>query len=1017
MAVTSKSGAKQGFISKKYPESTSMDFEKLREIGIQTVQKYGNKKWTDYNLHDPGITILEILAYALSELGLKANSPIEDLLSSGNGDYLDLYKPAEILPILPVTTTDYRKLLVDQPNVRNAWITNHKTDLETNIYYDSSIRELSYSNGSKIKISGFYDVLIEFIDTSLNTNILEGEYLAASSNEYKLEIVYPYWDEIDSKNQLDLEILSVNVQTVPGTGGTTGVPEQKLQDEGDDHYFAVLEVSYVGGFSEDLGVHIKVSHEIKNIDRSELIDFVDSTSPGAIVELLVNTSNDSLIKQFVDKANQSKSIIADIKANMNNYRNLCEDFYSYKTVRTQEIGINADLDIMVGGEAEKVLAEIFFIVNQFISPLIKYKSYTELVNSNKKVEDIYDGPLLNNGFLESDQLNIGERIDIDSGEFIIYTSDLFNIIKSLNNTRLEGNNEIIDLRNFSLSNFINNQIVTPEARNCLKLSLSQIYKPKLSILKSNIRLFKAGLEVDYDIDTVIDLYSSMVQEELDNLQTFSTDVLSIPKGNKFDILEFSSIQNGFPLTYGIGHTGLPGDATDERKAQANQLKAFLLLFEQIYLNFNAQLNNIKELFSFSTNGQRTYFYQLLNEIPQLSNLLHSSYYSEISGIVEKDNSLPQYKRRNKFLNHLVARFGENPDNFEIIFLESYSNIQEKLISVKRKLLTDYPKLSSNRFKAYNYLLSKTDGSPDVWNTDNVSGYERRICHLLGFPTCKRRNLYNPVMSSFQLYQEIDVDAIDEQRFRLIDEDDNILLSSSMAFTDEVVMMLVINQVIQYGTDRANYKIITAVDDTLYFNLVNSEDDIIARRIEPFDTIEEIESAINEVIDFLSYAYLGEGLYVIEHHLLRPTIKGINDSQSHSFLPSSFNNDSKTVFADPYSFQMTVIIPSGYVIDFNDTNAVREEVIGMNRFRNVDFLRVMEGVIRSEAPAHLLLRIISLDVDSSELTGDTPSLNNFERVYKIWLETKADITSTENQLLLAQQELVAVLKKIYNPDTL
>ena len=58
-----------------------LDFQKLRASGLEHIQDLGSDLWTDYNLHDPGITILEVLCYALTDLGFRTNFDIKDLLT------------------------------------------------------------------------------------------------------------------------------------------------------------------------------------------------------------------------------------------------------------------------------------------------------------------------------------------------------------------------------------------------------------------------------------------------------------------------------------------------------------------------------------------------------------------------------------------------------------------------------------------------------------------------------------------------------------------------------------------------------------------------------------------------------------------------------------------------------------------------------------------------------------------------------------------------------------------------
>ena len=80
------------------------------------VQKYSGSKWTDYNYHDPGVTILEQLCYALTDLGYRANFRIEDLLqiNSDHSSVLNgnlLIPLSESLPTNPNTITDFRFVL------------------------------------------------------------------------------------------------------------------------------------------------------------------------------------------------------------------------------------------------------------------------------------------------------------------------------------------------------------------------------------------------------------------------------------------------------------------------------------------------------------------------------------------------------------------------------------------------------------------------------------------------------------------------------------------------------------------------------------------------------------------------------------------------------------------------------------------------------------------------------------------------------------------------------------------
>ncbi len=113
------------FIEKHLEIPKGMDYDFLREEGIRKIQQLAGENWTDFNVHDPGITILEQLAYALSELGYRTQLDFKDLFASqqnktGNNTF---YTAAEILPTNPVTVDDIRKQLIDQiTGVQNIWI-------------------------------------------------------------------------------------------------------------------------------------------------------------------------------------------------------------------------------------------------------------------------------------------------------------------------------------------------------------------------------------------------------------------------------------------------------------------------------------------------------------------------------------------------------------------------------------------------------------------------------------------------------------------------------------------------------------------------------------------------------------------------------------------------------------------------------------------------------------------------------------------------------------------------------
>ena len=99
-------------------------FRSLRERGIGSLQKNASVAWSDHNVHDPGITILEALCYVISEIGNQLNFSFEDLIATVKGiaDANVNYPSAGTnLPCKAVTLIDFRKIILDLPEIRNAY--------------------------------------------------------------------------------------------------------------------------------------------------------------------------------------------------------------------------------------------------------------------------------------------------------------------------------------------------------------------------------------------------------------------------------------------------------------------------------------------------------------------------------------------------------------------------------------------------------------------------------------------------------------------------------------------------------------------------------------------------------------------------------------------------------------------------------------------------------------------------------------------------------------------------------
>lgn len=119
--------AQDKVIPRRQPDPDGLDFAGLREQGVALLQALSGEEWTDYNLHDPGVTLLEMLVYGLTDLLYRTGFPVADMLAqeSGRIDYARqaLFEPQYILPCAPVTLLDYRKLIYDAlPGIDDVWL-------------------------------------------------------------------------------------------------------------------------------------------------------------------------------------------------------------------------------------------------------------------------------------------------------------------------------------------------------------------------------------------------------------------------------------------------------------------------------------------------------------------------------------------------------------------------------------------------------------------------------------------------------------------------------------------------------------------------------------------------------------------------------------------------------------------------------------------------------------------------------------------------------------------------------
>ena len=169
----------------------SSDYDLLLKEGISLIQKFSGNKWTDFNYHDPGITLLEQICYALTDLGYRSSFNLEDILLI-NKDNFDLENENLLIPLnkilssQPLTLIDYRKFILQRiDNVKNVWIEKIKDNsigLDGLLSVSVQCNENLSENDIVLTKNRVYDLLMN--TRSISTDIEKINIL----NKEKIEI-------------------------------------------------------------------------------------------------------------------------------------------------------------------------------------------------------------------------------------------------------------------------------------------------------------------------------------------------------------------------------------------------------------------------------------------------------------------------------------------------------------------------------------------------------------------------------------------------------------------------------------------------------------------------------------------------------------------------------------------------------------------------------------------------------------------------------------------------------------
>jgi hypothetical protein len=649
-------------------------------------------------------------------------------------------------------------------------------------------------------------------------------------------------------------------------------------------------------------------------------------------------------------------------------RNLCEDFLPPARLEREDFRLCGEVELAPEADPARVKAEILFRVQRYLAPPVRNYTLSEMLERigpdgrRYTAPDVFDGPDLQSGFYDDIEL---ERADLRQE---IRLSDIIGIVMDIPGVRA-----------------VRDLLIAPVAlQGALEVkwvvSVTAGRQASLNQAESRVVFYKGFLPIVPVDAAVEEIHAALRESERSWLESIHTDDVPLPAGRYRSPEEYTSFQNHFPAIYGIGETALgleslPVPQQERRRAQVRQLKGYLLFLDQLMANYCAQLGRVRDLFSADPLERHTYFAQLVETRPDPGFELYDE-----AVPVEAMQSLMETRsaaaaRRNLFLDHLIARFAERFHDYAAIMYSLFGAGRQQLIRPKCDFLHAYPELSAGRGLAYDYTRKDAAG---LWDSDNVSGLERRVGRLLDLRAVTRRDLSDLREDAFAV---VEPDGA-EFRFKVVHREDptDVLLESRVKYATAALARVGLREALRWGQWRESYAARVGADGRPFFNLVDGSGGVLATRF--FSSVGARDAEIARLLQYISYWYAEEGMFVVENLLLRP---GAADDP---MLRACADPDCTDCAGDdPYSYRIHIILPA-YA----------------GRFATMEFRRFAEALLRDEVPAHILPKICWISRED---------MGRLERLYRDWIGLRAGATETGRVAkLTAFIEALYSVKNVY-----
>ena len=625
-----------------------------------------------------------------------------------------------------------------------------------------------------------------------------------------------------------------------------------------------------------------------------------------------------------------KDAIDRLRAAYLGARNLCEDLGEIKLVENLDYELCADVEVGSERNPVDILAEIYFACARCIASSVSITNYDQVTGQMRPLDQLFDGPLTNHGFFMDDDLPDRQS------DFLVST--LFSVINSV-----EGVDHVRQLYMTRGGQSFFDKISSAGSDTALDLHFPQLADEVKVVLTTNGRVLPVAID---QLSAAYDEISYKYHTSRTTPQDKSLLYEPI-RGVSRSFGQYFSIQNQFPVSYGINRLGVAESAPAEVRARARQLKAYLLIFEQLLANFLANLDSIKALFSTQTDPAISYAVQTLNEeqIGDLSAVYPSRPGEVFSRAVAGFDNYNE--RKSRLLDYLLALYGERFSQNSLRHFNYYfskDEIDQAVVANKAAYLESIVELGRDRAAAYDYSASSLEYSR--------CGLALRVAMLLGFEQHQAHSLTGVIsdhgfeLCPHQEYQKLKADS-DELRLFLLSD----LLFRNGIYLDRYCVANLVS--------LEEYGLLFMLDENQYWQLASYADKASA-----------IQAANNLRRFLLLLNRASEGLHIVEHILLRP-------QQHEASAARAIGQDE-----DFFSFRISVVLPAW-----------------TTRCHDKHFRMLAEETLHLNAPAHVFPEFYWLDF---------AQMVEFERIYEHWLGLKSDRNCEPAELDQGAQQLIGYL---------